>query len=486
MAMPPTTAIMWRRTPCSCKEGIWLAALLSLATHFLSSNPVDAASFEKCTPAFIVSSTSLSRSAASTSTPHFVFNEGGLEEAGGDEEDRGITRRQLFRSTAIAAAASLVAKPSSAFAAITGAAATKKSVVSNTLCDPSVSTWLKTYDDNAMMRTVHILGTAHISSSSAELAGRMVRDLRPDVVFVELDAKRVARAIPGGIKGDGVDGGRGARTQVVGDADGATSSGLITDNAPYEGKEPTASVTVGSAVASTPDGASNNPKRSNPFDVQSRLVNVGSKYVGNAVKGMYGKLESEGFKAGDEFAMSVREGIAIGSTIVLGDRDVEVTLRRLTQALTKTDIRKLLAADSEVNSSMEELLPEGMKNQLKQSSSSGGGNGSSSTSVTSMGIEDVAIDKGEFQTFVETMKAKENVKKIMRGLQSTAPEIYEAMVAERDVYMARGLDELALNLKDKSVGNTVAVMGMAHVDGVERYLASKGWKEISYPCPDTR
>ena len=62
----------------------------------------------------------------------------------------------------------------------------------------------------------------------------------------------------------------------------------------------------------------------------------------------------------------MREGLAIGSTIVLGDRDVEVTLKRLTRALAKTDIRKLLSADSEVNSSMESLLPEGMKSQLKQ------------------------------------------------------------------------------------------------------------------------
>lgn len=60
------------------------------------------------------------------------------------------------------------------------------------------------------------------------------------------------------------------------------------------------------------------------------------------------------------------------------------------------------------------------------------------------------------------------------------------MVAERDVYMASGLDQLNVNLGDKSSDKTVAVMGMAHVDGVERYLASKGWKEMSYPCPAVR
>jgi pheromone shutdown protein TraB len=36
------------------------------------------------------------------------------------------------------------------------------------------------------------------------------------------------------------------------------------------------------------------------------------------------------------------------------------------------------------------------------------------------------------------------------------------------------------------VGDTVAVMGMAHVDGVERYLLSRGWEMRSYPCKVVR
>lgn len=116
----------------------------------------------------------------------------------------------------------------------------------------------------------------------------MVRELKPNVVFVELDAKRVARAIPGGIGG-----GEASKTAstVASSSVGETSSG----------EQPTVpKAAAGGTVTSTP--ASIAPK-SNPFDVQSNLVNLGSKYVGNAVKGMYGKLESEGFKAGDEFAM---------------------------------------------------------------------------------------------------------------------------------------------------------------------------------------
>jgi pheromone shutdown protein TraB len=314
----------------------------------------------------------------------------------------------------------------------------------------------------------------------------MVRDLRPDVVFVELDAKRVARAIPGG----GVGGGGAVAAPGGAGAGGYDAAGSGNDPTAPPAATTTTTTTKTSVIAASPpprDGASSSAATTNPFDVQSRLVDAGSKVVGESVRGMYTKLESEGFKAGDEFATSVREGLAIGSTIVLGDRDVEVTLRRLTRALTKTDIRKLLSPDSEVEKSMEGLLPEGMKKSLTgQSSSSGGGGRGNDTGdaskMTSMGME-VSIDKDDFNDFVETMKARENVRKIMSALRSTAPEIYEAMVAERDEYMGRGLDELGSNLPGRSSGRTVAVVGMAHVDGIERYLASRGWTEMRYPCP---
>ena len=45
-----------------------------------------------------------------------------------------------------------------------------------------------------MNRLVYLLGTAHISEVSAELAGRLVRDTHPNAVFVELDLKRVGGA----------------------------------------------------------------------------------------------------------------------------------------------------------------------------------------------------------------------------------------------------------------------------------------------------
>jgi hypothetical protein len=57
-------------------------------------------------------------------------------------------------------------------------------ITSKFVCDPSVSALEKNG------RLIYLLGTAHISSSSAALAGQLVRETLPEGVFVELDHKR--------------------------------------------------------------------------------------------------------------------------------------------------------------------------------------------------------------------------------------------------------------------------------------------------------
>ena len=92
------------------------------------------------------------------------------------------------------------------------------------------------------------------------------------------------------------------------------------------------------------------------------------------------------------------------------------------------------------------------------------------------------ISKDEFKYFVdETMKAKDNVKNANGNFfhNSVAPKIYQAMVCERDSYMAsnNGLDRL------NQFDSIADIMGIAHVDdGVETILKERGWKEVQYPC----
>ena len=168
---------------------------------------------------------------------------------------------------------------------------------------------------------------------------------------------------------------------------------------------------------------------------------------------MYGKLGNAGFKPGEEFVIAVREGQKVGAKVILGDRDVEVTLRRLSEALRQTDLRALLSPDSELEASMKALLPKDLPTDSSDDNF-----------------------KNEMSAYVETMKAKENVNVIMGQLKRVAPEIFQALVAERDAYMANGLDKL------NAFPVIVAVMGIAHVDGVETYLKARGWTPVKLNC----
>jgi hypothetical protein len=272
------------------------------------------------------------------------------------------------------------------------------------LCNNAISSWKK--GDN---RVVHLLGTAHVSTESAETAGLLVKSTKPNAVFVELDLKRVQKVLSI------------AKSQQLG--------------------EPA-------------DAPATSPSTFNPIaSIQQRAMDSSANVVGNALRGLYKKLENEGIDAGQEFAAAIKEGLAQGATIVLGDQDVDVTLRRLTRALTRTNWSKLLSADESV---MNELLPAESRKMFTEDLSN--------------------FSPDQFRSTVELVKTRENVRKIMAVVQDAAPEIYMAMVGERDAYMADGLNRL------EPFNTIVAVVGLAHVDGIERYLSNYGWEQLPKPA----
>ena len=89
---------------------------------------------------------------------------------------------------------------------------------------------------------------------------------------------------------------------------------------------------------------------------------------------------------------------------------------------------------------------------------------------------DGTLNKEAISSMVEAMKNRSNVKLLMAKLKSEAPYIYEAMVGERDKFMAEGIDGEAGSVM-------VAVVGIAHMDGIERELKDKGWKEEGRCAP---
>jgi len=90
------------------------------------------------------------------------------------------------------------------------------------------------------------------------------------------------------------------------------------------------------------------------------------------------------------------------------------------------------------------------------------------------------MSKDEMSVFIEVVKTKENIKMLMAEFKNIAPELYNAIVSERDEFMADGLDRL------KEFDTIVAIMGIAHVDGVEGRLKDRGWTEVSKQCAINR
>ena len=258
-------------------------------------------------------------------------------------------------------------------------------------------------------RIVHIVGTAHISSSSADLAKRLVEYTRPDAVFVELDQMRISSAFEGGIPPPGI-------KIAVQDQHGKLWYGVTQE--------------------------SNLGQR-----ILQKFINFTSKPT------MYRQFEMAGFPVGEEFVNSVQAGLENESLIILGDRRMDITLEHISKALEKVDATKLQALDSKLTETMKSQMPimEEWENRGP------------------------AIRPDEFSEFVETMKTRDTTKQLMDVVKKEVPELWRALIGERDTYMARGINAL-----DSSKFHTVvAVMGLGHLDGVAKTLKGMRWSVIS-------
>eukprot|EP00587_Corethron_hystrix_P004814 CAMPEP_0113306814 /NCGR_PEP_ID=MMETSP0010_2-20120614/5912_1 /TAXON_ID=216773 ORGANISM="Corethron hystrix, Strain 308" /NCGR_SAMPLE_ID=MMETSP0010_2 /ASSEMBLY_ACC=CAM_ASM_000155 /LENGTH=393 /DNA_ID=CAMNT_0000161551 /DNA_START=223 /DNA_END=1401 /DNA_ORIENTATION=- /assembly_acc=CAM_ASM_000155 len=338
------------------------------------------------------------------------------------------SRRNWFGSIASGAAAIFLAAPPSQATAVIAAPPR--------LCDQAISEL--TLDGV----TIRLVGTAHISDESALLVGDIIRTVRPETVFVELDAKRVGRFL----EKDG-SGKQGDRTLAPTPVEPTSSRGWGVVRDPVSA--PQAGTSVAPAPSTEKLGIFSAIRTGLGKKIASLYRAAEAAAVGSALQSMYSQLDKIGFSSGEEFKMAIETGSEIGSKIVLGDRDVQVTLNRLSEALEIVDWNKLTTMTID-----DSIMPKGMG----QNSAASGD-----------------ISKEDLSQVVEALKTRENVRSIMNSLKKELPELYTALVAERDEYMANGLDIIGKNGASRGMKNAVAVMGMAHLDGVERYLQSKGW-----------
>ena len=98
-----------------------------------------------------------------------------------------------------------------------------------------------------------------------------------------------------------------------------------------------------------------------------------------------------------------------------------------------------------------------------------------------LGIElpqntDDSTSKAALASMVEKLKTRQALDKIMGILKAEAPSIYQAMIGDRDAYMAASI----ANQADSQV--LVAVCGMAHLQGIERNLSARGFRLTERKC----
>jgi pheromone shutdown protein TraB len=176
---------------------------------------------------------------------------------------------------------------------------------------------------------------------------------------------------------------------------------------------------------------------------------LGGAVLKKALGQFYDSVEKLGFTAGGEFIAAVQEGNKIpGAKILLGDQDVDVTLQRLASALGEYQ-------------SPDSLL--GLVEKLD-------------VAEQKLGIEvSDQMDKAALSSLVEKLKTRDALGKIIDIVKREAPGIYNAMIGDRDSYMARSIATADSKL-------LVGVVGIAHLAGIEANLQRAGYKVAKRLC----
>lgn len=151
------------------------------------------------------------------------------------------------------------------------------------------------------------------------------------------------------------------------------------------------------------------------------------------LKSLYQLLRTFGLTSGAEFKAAIVEARAVNGRVVLGDREGEETVSRISKAIT---FKEFMAGaqrrrDSELSKKFSQHFSKG----------------------------------GTLESLLEMMKTRETAREMTDEMKEGLPQLYKVLVEERD-------DILYHNLLRCPGSTVVAVVGMAHMDGIEsRFLA---------------
>lgn len=141
------------------------------------------------------------------------------------------------------------------------------------------------------------------------------------------------------------------------------------------------------------------------------------------VGGMYQAFRAFGFEPGAEFKVALEEAERMGAKVVYGDQHIQRTLARISAGLDFSQFMRLMGSSP----------AEGL---------------------------DLGEGLGGLESQVESLKTRAAARMMTERLRAVAPGLAQALIDDRDQHMA---DVLL-----KQHGRVVAVVGLAHLDGIER------------------
>jgi pheromone shutdown-related protein TraB len=150
--------------------------------------------------------------------------------------------------------------------------------------------------------------------------------------------------------------------------------------------------------------------------------------------------DSVGVKPGAEMKAAVIEARKIKAKIALIDQDIEITLRRLSSALTWKEKWNFIA---DIFKGMFSRQP-------------------------------------EFSFDLRTVPKEEIIKRMIAKLKVRYPSIHRVLIDERNVVMARNLNRIRRENPAKKI---IAVVGAGHKEGLEELLSQTSQVSISYDLP---
>ena len=241
---------------------------------------------------------------------------------------------------------------------------------------------------------VYLVGTAHVSEASAkEVQDLIVNIVKPETVFVELDAARAAK--------------------------------LVNDN-PLFGQDDDG------------DLLWNNIRSKVTQNLPMAMMGGKESVMADYIRSFYNMLKGYGLVPGIDMLSAIRAAHQIDARLYYGDQDSNATMRKLTSGVSNP-MTLMKAMGTPVPEELQEVFQK----------------------IMAGGLDNIGVS-------VERMKQRHHARKMGQFLDSALPEVANALLHERDLIMANNLRAHC------GKGKVVAVVGMAHMDGIEQHWTKLG------------